>query len=104
MALVSGLPTALLRMGDRGVWRVGLDQDGPTSLWDLDLGDRPVALVLGAEGSGLSRLVRQRCDEVVRIPRAGSLDSMNVSAAGAVALLTVAQARHRARHTEHKRT
>jgi 23S rRNA (guanosine2251-2'-O)-methyltransferase len=104
MALVSGLPTALMRMGDRGIWRVGLDQDGPTSLWDLDLGDRPVALILGAEGSGLSRLVRQRCDEVVRIPRAGSLDSMNVAAAGAVALLTVAQLRHRARHTEQKRT
>jgi 23S rRNA (guanosine2251-2'-O)-methyltransferase len=93
LALVSGLPTALLRLGERGILRVGLDQDATTSLWDLDVGARPVALVLGAEGSGLSRLVRQRCDEVVRIPRAGSLDSLNVAAAGAVALLTVAQAR-----------
>jgi 23S rRNA (guanosine2251-2'-O)-methyltransferase len=96
MALVSGLPTALLRLGERGVWRVGLDQDAATSLWDVDLGDRPVALVLGSEGSGLSRLVRERCDEVVRIPRAGALDSLNVAAAGAVALLSVAQARARA--------
>ena len=93
LALVSGLPTALLRLGERDVWRVGLDQDATTSLWDLDVGHRPVALVLGAEGSGLSRLVRQRCDEVVRIPRAGSLESLNVAAAGAIALLSVARAR-----------
>jgi len=93
LALVAGLPTALLHLGEQGVWRVGLDQDAATSLWDLDVGDRPVALVLGAEGSGLSRLARQRCDEVVRIPRAGSLESLNVAAAGAVALLSVARAR-----------
>ncbi|CAA9272044.1 MAG: 23S rRNA (guanosine(2251)-2'-O)-methyltransferase [uncultured Acidimicrobiales bacterium] len=93
LALVSGMPTALLRLGERGVWRVGLDQDAPSSLWQLDLGAKPVALVLGAEGGGLSRLARQRCDELVRIPRAGSLESLNVAAAGAVALLAVAQAR-----------
>ena len=93
LALVSGMPTALLRLGERGVWRVGLDQDAPGSLWDLDVRARPVALVLGAEGGGLSRLTRQRCDELVRIPRAGSLESLNVAAAGAVALLAVAQAR-----------
>jgi len=98
LALVAGLPTALLRLGERGVWRVGLDQDAATSLWDLDLAGRPVALVLGAEGSGLSRLVRQRCDEVVRIPRAGSLESLNVAAAGAVALLAVARERQAGRN------
>ncbi len=97
LALVSGLPTALLRLGEQGLWRIGLDQDAETSLWDLDIGSRPVVLVLGAEGSGLSRLVRQRCDEVVRIPRAGVLDSLNVAAAGAVALLRVAESRSRAR-------
>ncbi|MEJ7765269.1 MAG: RNA methyltransferase [Acidimicrobiales bacterium] len=93
LALVSGMPTALSRLGERGVWRVGLDQDAPHSLWDLDAGGRAVALVLGAEGGGLSRLARQRCDELVRIPRAGSLESLNVAAAGAVALLAVARAR-----------
>ncbi|MEO5678835.1 MAG: 23S rRNA (guanosine(2251)-2'-O)-methyltransferase RlmB [Acidimicrobiales bacterium] len=93
MAVVSGMPTALLRLGERGLWRVGLDQDAPRSLWALDVGARPVALVLGAEGTGLSRLAAQRCDEVVSIPRAGSLESLNVAAAGAVALLAVAHAR-----------
>jgi len=96
LALVAGMPSALVRLGERGVWRVGLDQDAATSLWDLDVGARPVALVLGAEGAGLSRLVGQRCDEMVRIPRAGALESLNVAAAGAVALLSVAQARARA--------
>ena len=93
LALVSGMPTALLRLGEMGVWRVGLDQDAPGSLWDLDLGIRPVALVLGAEGTGVSRLTCQRCDEMVRIPRGGALESLNVAAAGAVALLTVARGR-----------
>jgi len=93
LALVSGMPTALLRLGELGVYRVGLDQDAPRSLWDLDLGDRPVALVLGAEGTGVSRLTSQRCDEMVSIPRGGALESLNVAAAGAVALLTVARSR-----------
>ena len=56
-----------------GVWVVGLDGDGPTGLWDLPAADGPIALVLGAEGSGLSRLVRQRCDELVSIPLNGAL-------------------------------
>ncbi len=93
LALVPGLPAALLRIGELGVWRVGLDQDAASSLWDLDVGRRPVALVLGAEGSGLSRLTRQRCDEMISIPRGGAIESLNVAAAGAVALLTVARAR-----------
>ena len=93
LALVSGMPTALLRLGERGVWRVGLDQDAPGSLWDLEVGARPLALVLGAEGGGLSKLASQRCDELVRIPRAGALESLNVAAAGAVALLAVARSR-----------
>ena len=60
---------------------------GTTGLWDLPAADGPIALVLGAEGAGLSRLVRQRCDEVVRIPLRGSLASLNVAAAGRAGLL-----------------
>ena len=56
-----------------GVWVVGLDGDGDGDLWSMPAADGPIALVLGAEGSGLSRLVRQRCDAVVRIPLRGSL-------------------------------
>lgn len=94
-AVVGGLPTALQQLTKQGVWVVGLDADGPTSLWDLPAADGPIALVLGAEGSGLSRLARQRCDELVSIPVAGSVGSLNVATAGALACFEVARARAR---------
>jgi 23S rRNA (guanosine2251-2'-O)-methyltransferase len=92
-AIVGGLPAALQQLQKAGVWVVGLDGDGPTSLWSMPAADGPIALVLGAEGSGLSRLVKQRCDALVGIPLSGSLGSLNVSAAGALACFEVARAR-----------
>ena len=91
-AVVGGLPAALQQLSARGVWVVGLDGDASTGLWDLPAADGPIALVLGAEGSGLSRLVRQRCDELVSIPLSGALGSLNVSVAGALACFEVARA------------
>ena len=85
MAVVSGLPAALSRASDKGVWVVGLDADGDTPLFDLGLATEPVALVLGAEGKGLGRLTRARCDVVASIPLRGALSSLNVAAAGALA-------------------
>ena len=73
----------------RDVWTVGLDAAASTSLFDLTLADAPVALVLGAEGAGLSKLVRQRCDVLVSIPLRGRLNSLNVSVAGALACFEV---------------
>jgi 23S rRNA (guanosine2251-2'-O)-methyltransferase len=93
IALVGGLPAALARLRELGVWVVGLDGSADQPLWSLDLGDEPVALVLGAEGSGLGRLVRERCDAVVAIPLAGHLGSLNVAAAGALACFEVARRR-----------
>ncbi|QGG96473.1 23S rRNA (guanosine(2251)-2'-O)-methyltransferase RlmB [Actinomarinicola tropica] len=92
MTLVGGLPTAITRMQDAGVWVVGLDETGDDRLDGLDL-SQPVCLVLGAEGRGLSRLVRQRCDAVAGIPLRGRLNSLNVAAAGAVACFEVARQR-----------
>lgn len=92
-ALVGGLPAALQQLSAHGVWVVGLDADGSVGLWDLPAADGPIALVLGAEGAGLSRLVRQRCDEVASIPLGGALGSLNVAAAGALACFEVARAR-----------
>jgi 23S rRNA (guanosine2251-2'-O)-methyltransferase len=94
IALVPGLPATLSRLRDLGIWVVGLDDAAERSLFDLgDLAADAICLVLGAEGAGLSRLVRERCDLVVAIPMRGRLSSLNVSAAAALAPYEVA--RHR---------
>jgi 23S rRNA (guanosine2251-2'-O)-methyltransferase len=93
MAVVSGLPAALARASDLGVWVVGLDADGDTPLFDLGVATEPVGLVLGAEGQGLGRLTRTRCDVVASIPLRGPLASLNVAAAGALACFEVARRR-----------
>ena len=84
---------ALQTLGAAGVWTVGLDGDADQVLFDLDLATEPVALVLGAEGTGLSRLVRERCDVRAAIPQLGALSSLNVGAAAAVACFEVARRR-----------
>jgi 23S rRNA (guanosine2251-2'-O)-methyltransferase len=93
MALVGGMPSALARLKELGVWTVGLDGAGDTSIFDLAVATEPLALVLGAEGRGLSRLVRERCDVLAAIPLRGALASLNVSAAAAVACYEVARRR-----------
>ena len=93
LAVVPGLAAALARARELGVWVVGLDADAADSLFDLTLADEPVLLVLGAEGSGLSRLVRQRCDVLVRIPLRGTIASLNVAAAGTLAAFEVSRRR-----------
>jgi 23S rRNA (guanosine2251-2'-O)-methyltransferase len=94
MAVVAGMPAALARAKELGCWVVGLAGDGDRSLFDdLAVADQPVVVVVGAEGGGLSRLTRARCDLVVRIPMQGQLPSLNVSAAGALALFEVSRRR-----------
>ncbi len=93
IAVVPGVPGALQELERLGVFTVGLDERGPEPLFSLRLGDRPLALVIGAEGQGLAPLARQRCDVLARIPLHGSIDSLNVSAAGAVAMFEVARQR-----------
>lgn len=93
VATVAGIPAALSLMVEAGVWTVGLDAGGGASLWDLGVATEAVAVVLGAEGRGLSPLVRQRCDVVAAVPMAGPLDSLNVSAAAALACFEIARRR-----------
>jgi len=93
MAVVGGLPAALSRLVQSGVWVLGLDETGAPSLFDLNIAGEAVCLVLGSEGRGLSRLVRQRCDEVVSIPLEGNISSLNVAAAGTLACFEVARRR-----------
>lgn len=94
MALVGGLPAALGRIKEAGIWVVGLADEADRSLFELgDLAADGICLVLGAEGSGLSRLVRERCDMIVSIPMRGRLSSLNVSAAAALATYEVTRRR-----------
>jgi 23S rRNA (guanosine2251-2'-O)-methyltransferase len=92
VARATNLTRALTNWADRGVRVIGLDAGGDTALDDLD-GTDPMVLVVGSEGKGLSRLVRQNCDEVVSIPMAGHTESLNASVAAGVVLAEIARQR-----------
>jgi 23S rRNA (guanosine2251-2'-O)-methyltransferase len=85
VASVTNLARAIDLLKERGIWVVGTDGEALQTLYAADL-KRPLALVLGAEGTGMRRLTRERCDFLVRIPMAGQVESLNVSVAAGVAL------------------
>ncbi|HEV3177905.1 MAG TPA: 23S rRNA (guanosine(2251)-2'-O)-methyltransferase RlmB [Stellaceae bacterium] len=89
---VTNLARALDKLKQAGFWCVGLEESAEKLLGDLDLSGR-VALVLGAEGEGLRRLTRERCDFLARLPTHDALASLNVSNAAAIALYEVARRR-----------
>jgi 23S rRNA (guanosine2251-2'-O)-methyltransferase len=93
VALVPNVARALADLADRGYWSVGLDGEADEALWDSPLLDGRVALVIGAEGAGMSRLVTERVDARVAIPLRGRVGSLNASAAAAVALFEVTRRR-----------
>jgi len=92
VAEVVNIARAVDELKDAGVWTVGLDAAGQTPYYELDL-TVPTALVMGAEGSGLRRLGRERGDFVAAIPMAGQVGSLNVSAATAVVLFEAVRQR-----------
>ena len=93
MALVPGIPNALARLSELGVWTVGLDVTAPSTVYEMSVAADAVALVVGSEGRGLSRLTRERCDVVATIPLLGSLSSLNAAAATAIGCFEVARQR-----------
>lgn len=82
---VTNTVRTIAALGEAGLWSVGLAGEAGGSLWDQPLLDERVALVVGEEGGGLSRLVAERVDALVQIPMGGRLDSLNASTATAVA-------------------
>src|ERR1700757_4996679 len=92
VARAPNLTRALNNWADSGLRVIGLDADGDTALDDLD-GAGPLVVVVGSEGKGLSRLVRQNCDAVVSIPMAGRTESLNASVAAGVVLAEIARQR-----------
>lgn len=95
VAQATNLTTALQDYRRAGCFVVGLDAGGEVDLPDLDLADMPLVVVVGSEGKGLSRLVRETCDQVVSIPMAGVTESLNAGIAGAVTLYEISRKRRR---------
>ncbi len=93
VALVSSVAEAVRRLGRLGVWTVGLDLDADRSLFGLEVLSEPVAVVVGAEGEGLGRLVRDRVDVVASIPLYGPVESLNASVAAALACYEIRRVR-----------
>jgi 23S rRNA (guanosine2251-2'-O)-methyltransferase len=93
IATAAGIPAVIIQAGRSDVWTIGLDADGDVTIDELAVADRPLMLVFGAEGRGLSRLARERCDVIARIPMRGHVASLNVGAAAAIACATVARLR-----------
>lgn len=90
--VVTNLARALRELQELGVWVIGTAGEATQSLYAVDL-KGPVALVMGAEGSGMRRLTREHCDELIAIPLAGSVSSLNVSVAAGVCLFEVVRQR-----------
>ena len=93
VARAPNLAQALASYQDAGLFVAGLDGHGETPLGELDLAEGPLVLVVGSEGRGLSRLIAQRCDVLVRIPIAAQAESLNAGVAAGVALYAVASRR-----------
>jgi 23S rRNA (guanosine2251-2'-O)-methyltransferase len=90
---VGNLVRALGTLSECGVWSLGLDGDAEVVLADHPLASEPCVLVVGAEGAGLARLTRERCDALVRLPMRGRVGSLNASVAAAVALYELLRCR-----------
>jgi 23S rRNA (guanosine2251-2'-O)-methyltransferase len=93
VARATNLTRTLREYATAGLMIAGLDAEGSVSLDEFDLAADPLVLVIGSEGKGLSRLVRQTCDVTVSIPMAGPVESLNASVAAGVVLAEVARRR-----------
>jgi 23S rRNA (guanosine2251-2'-O)-methyltransferase len=85
LVAVVNLARTLRELKDRGLWLIGTTDDAPRTLYDVDLSG-PTVVVMGSEGEGMRRLTREACDELVSIPMAGAVESLNVSVATGVTL------------------
>jgi 23S rRNA (guanosine2251-2'-O)-methyltransferase len=93
VARASNLNNALKQFKGMGMFVLGLDGDGDVSLPDLSLATEPVCIVVGSEGKGLSRLVRENCDQIVSIPIDSAMESLNASMAVGISLYEISRQR-----------
>ena len=92
VARVPNIPAALEELKSRGLWVYGAAAEGSEGMWQADL-TGPICLVIGSEGEGLGRLVREKCDALISIPMRGRVSSLNASAAAAVLIYEVLRRR-----------
>ena len=95
---VTNLARAMRELKENGIWLIGAEQDAERELYALTI-DGPVAWVLGAEGEGMRRLTRENCDELARIPMAGTVESLNVSVSAGICLAETRRQRGAIRST-----
>lgn len=88
IAKVSNIPNTIDRLKEEGLWIYGADANGENYYFDVDL-KGPVALVIGSEGKGISRLVKEKCDFLVKIPMYGKVSSLNASNAASILIYEV---------------
>ena len=100
IARVGNLVPALASLQEAGLWVLGLEEDPAATLYTALDWDRPLAIVVGSEGFGLRRLVRERCDGLVRLPMRGRIGSLNAAVAGSVILYEVWRCREARREPE----
>jgi 23S rRNA (guanosine2251-2'-O)-methyltransferase len=93
VALASNLNQTIKEYKQRGVFVIGLDGDGEVMLPEFTLADKPLLVVVGSEGKGLSRLVQENCDQVVSIPITAATESLNAGIAASVALYQISSMR-----------
>lgn len=93
VAMANNLTSALKAYKAAGLFVIGLDGGGDVDLPKLELADRPLVVVVGSEGKGISRLVREQCDAIVSIPIDSAMESLNASVATSIALYAIAQKR-----------
>ena len=93
VAKVANLTAAIRELKDRGLWVYGTAADGDSRLWQTDLSG-PIAIVIGSEGSGISRLVAESCDVMLSIPMRGKVSSLNASVSAAVVMYEVLRQRN----------
>jgi len=83
VARVSNLNYAIDKLKGQGIWVAGLDMGAEQTIWEADL-KGPLAVVIGSEGAGMSRLVGEKCDFMLRIPMAGEISSLNAAVSFAI--------------------
>lgn len=92
VASVVNIKRAVEEMKEQGIRIVGAEADAPISLWDADL-DGPIALILGSEGKGMRRTVKERCDLIVGIPMTGHVNSLNTSVSAGILIYEILRKR-----------